>query len=792
MNDMNTYERIKSVKSKIEKLIENGHLKEAMTALDMYDEKMPGDPDICSMRAVIHIIEGDVDKAEEVLLDGLKKDSFHFDLLYNLAYIYEQRGQLWKAMELYCKADTVADLSQKANISEAVARLKLADNSLQPIEKDRIAFFCKPGLDNFLGDIVQGLSEDYFVRKIIVSDFSQIDEGMEWADVCWFEWCDELLIYGSSLPLAGRKKIICRLHSYEAFTNYIQKVEWSNVDKIIFVAEHIRQYVINNSNSLKTSKTVVIPNGIDTDKFSFKKRNKGFNIAYVGYINFKKGPMLLLHTFKSIHDKDKRYKLYIAGKYQEPRYELYFKQMAEEMGLSDSIIFEGWQDDVSRWLEDKNYILCTSILEGNPVGLMEAMARGIKPVIHNFVGARNMYPADYIWNTIDEAVEMVTTDMYNSEEYRSYIENNYSLEKQLQNTKAVIDELLSYKGVLLNVEKMVKGEIKNENLHYDDLTVLIPCYNRAKILKEDLDSGLKLGSQPKVIADDKYTFETDRLDKIEDNKDLYNAKIIRKENNEGVAHARYTGLKNISTKLTAILDDDDMLLCLNQDRMLLDVSQLSEKAVLLVPRYVLNYDGNRISIGYDRERFNESTSLEVLKYISSSGEIMALLAGGAIGETEELRKHSDAKKFIVSEDFITLTRILSANPDKMIRTTESLVYVRRISGSSLSKTLTPKKLALSLIAQSVGCYHCVRNEIADKYEVIEWMKERASLLQKLYDFGESFEVELIAYLTGEISEEAFMHFLELYDISLEASLDELAPELKRMRNLFFTESSRIP
>ena len=35
------------------------------------------------------------------------------------------------------------------------------------------------------------LSEDYFVRKMIVSDLKQIDAGMEWADICWFEWCDE-------------------------------------------------------------------------------------------------------------------------------------------------------------------------------------------------------------------------------------------------------------------------------------------------------------------------------------------------------------------------------------------------------------------------------------------------------------------------------------------------------------------------------------------------------------------------------------------------------------------------
>lgn len=106
-------DRIRSVKERIEKLIEQGHLEEAKAAIEKFEKNMPGDQDICSMLAVIHLLEGDADKAEKVLLDGLEKDSVHFDLLYNLAYIYEQKGQLQKAMELYCKADTVADAPQK-------------------------------------------------------------------------------------------------------------------------------------------------------------------------------------------------------------------------------------------------------------------------------------------------------------------------------------------------------------------------------------------------------------------------------------------------------------------------------------------------------------------------------------------------------------------------------------------------------------------------------------------------------------------------------------------------------
>ena len=159
--------------------------------------------------------------------------------------------------------------------------------------------------------------------------------------------------------------------------------------------------------------------------------------------NYKKGPMLLLHAFKAIYDKDNRYKLFIAGQFQDPRDVLYFKQMIKEWKLEKNVIYEGWQTNINKWLDDKNYLISTSILEGHPVGIMEAMAMGIKPLIHNFAGAKSIYPAKYIWNTIDECVNLLIAKNYDSKEYHDYIENNYSLEKQVIKISKVIKGVLT-------------------------------------------------------------------------------------------------------------------------------------------------------------------------------------------------------------------------------------------------------------------------------------------------------------------------------------------------------------
>ena len=313
----------------------------------------------------------------------------------------------------------------------------------QPIKKQqkiRIAFFVKQCLDTFINDIINDMSREYETKKIIVTEYKQIDEGMEWADICWFEWCDELVIYGSRHKAVGNKKIICRLHSYEAFTAYPAQVNWKNVDCTIFVSEHIRTTVLKSS-SLDLKKTAIISNGVNINEFTYGERARGFNIAYVGYINYKKGPMLLMQTIKSIVNRDSRYKLYIAGEFQDIRYIQYFRQMLDEMKLSNNVFYQGWQGDINNWLEDKQYILCTSVLESQGMGIMQAMSKGIKPLIHNFVGAKEIYDKKYLWNSIDDAVEMIVSDDYNPLEYRKFIENKYDYMDIIQKINNLISSI---------------------------------------------------------------------------------------------------------------------------------------------------------------------------------------------------------------------------------------------------------------------------------------------------------------------------------------------------------------
>lgn len=450
---MSNKDVLSKIKVKIKELIECGELEFAKELLEKYEDLFKDDVEIYSMKAIIAMMEDRMEEAEQILLEGYKVNKYSIDILYNLGFLYENKEKYNEALKFYKKAklycttveednelkDKLDDIIKYCCLDEKKEEKKIKDN------QKRIVFFVKQGMDSFLVDIVDNLSLDYNVKQIIIKnneDLKLIDRWMEWADICWFEWCDELVVYGSNLPIAKEVKIICRLHRYEVFTNYPHSVNWHNVDKLIVVTDHLKVFLSAQIPDIeKLVDIITVNNGVNLENYEFRERTKGFNIAYVGYIHQRKNPVLLLQIINKLVKIDKRYKLYIAGQFQDGLIKLYWDYQLKQMGLQDNVIFEGWQDDINKWLEDKNYIISTSMHESFGYGIAEAMARGLKPVVHDFIMSEEIWPKEYLFCTVDEAIEMVTNDNYNSKEYRKLIEDNYSLDRQLKELYKVIDSI---------------------------------------------------------------------------------------------------------------------------------------------------------------------------------------------------------------------------------------------------------------------------------------------------------------------------------------------------------------
>jgi glycosyltransferase involved in cell wall biosynthesis len=312
-----------------------------------------------------------------------------------------------------------------------------------------VAFLCLPGLESFLGDIVTQFSQLGPVRTCYSTEPDDLQAALEWAEVVWIEWANELAVTLTGHPtLLDGKRVICRLHSYEAFAPHVEQIKWEKINDLIFVAPHIKDHACKAVPDLseRVRDIYVIPNGIDLGKYRFVERKPGRNLAFLGFINYKKGPQLLLHAFAELIRRDPDYRLHIAGQYQDDRYRLYLKQMLPELELEGKVSFDGWIDDVESWLADKNYVVCSSVLESQGMGIMQAMAMGIKPVIHSFVGASEIYDGEFLWTRISEFADQVQSSEYDSQRYREFVESRYSLEK----TNAELSKVLLPKERIAN------------------------------------------------------------------------------------------------------------------------------------------------------------------------------------------------------------------------------------------------------------------------------------------------------------------------------------------------------
>lgn len=255
---------------------------------------------------------------------------------------------------------------------------------------------------HFALPIIEKLRRRHEVRSC--GNKTALQAQMQWADITWFEFCDDMLAYALTLPKSSL--IVCRLHSYEAFTAIPLSLDWTKVDLLIFVSATIQRILEARKGTRLLTRTVVIGNGIDTDRFKpAENKPSGKKIASIGYINYKKNPGLMLYCFKKIHEYDPDYSFHIAGRHQDLRIKLYFEQFLKRCPLP--LQFEGWVSDVPDWLQDKDYVISTSYLESFHSAVAEGMACGLVPLVHSWEGADRIYPTQWIFDDPDGCLDII-------------------------------------------------------------------------------------------------------------------------------------------------------------------------------------------------------------------------------------------------------------------------------------------------------------------------------------------------------------------------------------------------
>ncbi|MHC3439855.1 glycosyltransferase family 4 protein [Natrialbaceae archaeon A-gly3] len=140
---------------------------------------------------------------------------------------------------------------------------------------------------------------------------------------------------------------------------------------------------------VSAEKRSVIPNGIDTEKFSpalddLRDETETTELLFVGRLDPVKGIPTLLKAMKRLsRGTDDKYHLTIVGdgtKRDE------YEQQCIELGIDTLVTFEGYQSDVIPYYRSHDLFVLPSLSEGQPTVLLEAQSCEL-PVISTDVGA---------------------------------------------------------------------------------------------------------------------------------------------------------------------------------------------------------------------------------------------------------------------------------------------------------------------------------------------------------------------------------------------------------------------
>lgn len=238
---------------------------------------------------------------------------------------------------------------------------------------------------------------------------------------------------------------------------YLSKLTYKYSDIIVSLFEYNREAQI--ANGADREKTVVIPNGIDGEVYSKIQREKrnGFNVGSVLRVVPIKDVKMMIKGFKILTQRVEDTKLWIIGPCEENK-EYYEEclQLVKDLELEDKVIFTG-RVDVREYYKFLDVIILSSISEGQPLSILEAMAVGI-PIIATDVG--NCREIIKGWKEIGEAGSVIPPTSYTAlgEELIKYAYNPERIKEYGENGKRIALEKYT-KSYYINRYKDIYREL---------------------------------------------------------------------------------------------------------------------------------------------------------------------------------------------------------------------------------------------------------------------------------------------------------------------------------------------
>lgn len=186
---------------------------------------------------------------------------------------------------------------------------------------------------------------------------------------------------------AKQVKVISHVHGLNRSKKLRRKILnrfiLQRVSRILTVGESVREDVLRANSFLPPENVCSIGNSIDIERFTSVDISKaqarqrlGLDqdsvvVGTVGRLTPTKGYDTLLHSFKNVKDRLSNAQLVFIG---DGRLRTELEGLANELGLSECVSFLGRREDMPEVYKAMDIFVLSSIAEGMPRSLLEAMA----------------------------------------------------------------------------------------------------------------------------------------------------------------------------------------------------------------------------------------------------------------------------------------------------------------------------------------------------------------------------------------------------------------------------------
>ena len=178
-------------------------------------------------------------------------------------------------------------------------------------------------------------------------------------------------------------------------------------------------------------------NDIEKIKEQCKINEKTIVLTYVAEINKNKNQILLINAMENLCTKDNRYKLILVGDGTEKEN---CEKYVKEKGLEQNVIFLGKRNDIEQILSITSIYVASSLREGLPVNILEAMYMNLPVIAMDNRGHRaliNNGANGFLINNCEELIKKIVLLSSNEELTKKFKEENKKIVKSylLNNVK---------------------------------------------------------------------------------------------------------------------------------------------------------------------------------------------------------------------------------------------------------------------------------------------------------------------------------------------------------------------